>query len=179
LLLGKIYGNAEVGHKFDVGIYPEDFIRTSHYQTLREIFSVLQNYRGFKKFVRSKTLRKCDFFIANPGFILEFDESQHFTNPRKIALEHYPEDFELGFDRKRWIRLCKEIDAKDNDPPYRDEQRAWYDTLRDFLPEVEGLKPTIRIFSKDFQWCSLTPNNSTDIEEFKSILERRKTNVDD
>lgn len=177
-MLEKIYGNVKVRYKFDIGVYPGDFIHTPHYQVLREIFNALQIYRWYKRFVRSKTLRKCDFFIPNSGFILEFDESQHFTNPRKIALEHYPRDFELGFDRERWIGLCEKINAKDNDPRYRDEQRAWYDTLRDFLPEVEGLKPTIRIFSKDFQWCNLDPNNPADVEEFKSILEGRKTNVD-
>lgn len=172
VLLKKIYGNVEVSYKFDVGVLPEHFIHTPHYQTLKEIFNTLQNYRGHKEFVRSKTLRKCDFFIPKHRFILEFDESQHFTIPRKIALEHYPEGFKLGFDRERWIELCKEVNRKDNDPPYRDEQRAWYDALRDFLPEVEGLRPTIRIFSKDFQWCSLDPDNPVDIEEFKSILER-------
>lgn len=171
-MLEKIYGDVKVNWKFDIGVYPENFIYTPHYQKLREIFSVLQKYRGYKEFVRAKTLPNCDFFIPNPGFILEFDESQHFTKPRRIALTHYPEDFELGFDRKRWIRLCEKIEAKDNDPPYRDEQRAWYDTLRDFLPKMEGLKPTTRIFSRDFQWCSLDPDSPTDAEEFKSILER-------
>jgi hypothetical protein len=34
--------------------------------------------------------------------------------------------------------LCEEINAKDNYPPYRDEQRAWYDTLRDFLASDKG-----------------------------------------
>ena len=105
--------------------------------------------------------------------ILEFDESQHFTLPRKVALEHYPEELALGFDRKMWIDLCVRIDSKDSDPPYRDEQRAWYDTLRDFLPELEGLNPTARIFAKDFEWCNLDPSNPLDVEKFKSLLYRR------
>jgi len=75
-------------------------------------------------------------------------------------------------DKKRWIELCETINAKDNDTrtSYRDEQRAWYDTLRDFLPSVKGIKPTIRLFSKDFVWCSLDPNNPLDVQKFKRYL---------
>lgn len=131
---------------------------------------MLQNYRGFKRFVRTKTLPRCDFFILNPGFILEFDESQHFTIPRKITLELYPENFKLGFNRERWIKLCKKINARDNDPPFRDEQRAWYDTLRDFLPALLGLKPTVRLFVRDFVWCSLDPDNPSDVKKFERFL---------
>ena len=101
--------------------------------------------------------------MSSRRFIVEFDESQHFTEPRKIALENYPIELELGFDRKKWIKLCEEIKAKDDDPPLRDEQRTWYDTLRDFLPAIKGLKPTIRLFAKDYQWCDLDANNPSDV----------------
>ena len=117
-------------------------------------------------------LPHCDFFIPNPGFILEFDESQHFTLPRKIALERYPDDLKMGFSRERWMMLCQRIDSKDNDPPYRDEQRAWYDTLRDFLPAIKGLKPTVRLFARDFVWCSLDPDDPSDVRRFKNLLMR-------
>ena len=103
---------------------------------------------------------------------MEFDESQHFTLPRKVALENYPEQLELGFDRRRWIDLCKKINAEDNDPLHRDEQRAWYDTLRDFVPLVRGLKPTTRLFARDFIWCSLDPNNPSSLEKFEKILKK-------
>ena len=169
-ILEKIYGNAERGHKLEVGATPEAFRNTPYYQALREIFEVLQKHRGFKEFAKASTLPNCDFFMSDPGLVVEFDESQHFTLPRKIALEHYPENLELGFGRKKWIRLSKTINAKDDDPPYRDEQRAWYDTLRDFLPALTGLKPTIRLFSKDFKWCSLKPGNPSDVQHFKVIL---------
>lgn len=171
-LLSKIFGEVKPGFKLDAGVYPEDFKDTAFYEKLVEIYEALQNYRGFKDFVKARTLPSCDFYIPDPGFIIEFDESQHFTTPRKIALEHYPE-FELGFDRERWLTLCERINAKDNDPPYRDEQRAWYDTLRDFIPAVKGLKPTVRLFSQDFQWCSLDPEKPLDVEKFRSIIERK------
>lgn len=169
-ILEKIYGRVEQNYKFEIGTYPEDFKNTQHYNNLKEIYESLQNHRGFKKFIKAKTLPNSDFFIPNPGFIVEFDESQHFTLPRRIALEHYPTKLELGFDEKRWGTICIKINAKDNDPFYRDEQRAWYDTLRDFLPALAGLKPTVRLLARDFEWCSLDPDNPLDVKRFESFL---------
>lgn len=173
-MLRKIYGKVEVNHELKAGTKPEDYKEAPFYPEITEIFSRLQNHRGHKNFVKSKTLPRCDFFVLDPGFIVEFDESQHFTACRKIALSNYPRRLELRFDRERWIKLCEKIDAKDNDPPYRDEQRAWYDTLRDFIPTIKGFEPTVRMFSRDLQWCSLNPNVPTDVSRFKTILERRK-----
>jgi len=169
-LIEKIYGKVEVNYKFNAGTHLEDFKDTPHYHKLKEIYEALQYYRGFKEFIKAKTLPNCDFFVPNPGFIVEFDESQHFTIPRKITLERYPSELELEFSREKWIKLCEEINTKDNDPPHRDEQRAWYDTLRDFLPVILGLKPTVRLFAKDFAWCSLNPEKASDVEKFKSRL---------
>jgi len=169
-LLEKIFGKVEQNYKFEIGTYPDDFKNTPIYDNLKLIYETLQAYRGFKEFVRAKSLPNCDFFVLNPGFIVEFDESQHFTEPRRITLENYPKELILGFDKEKWIALCKEIKAKDNDPPYRDEQRAWYDTLRDFLPSIIDLKPTIRLYAGDLIWCSLDPNNQDHVKEFKSKL---------
>ena len=173
-LLEKIYGKVEQNYnKFKIGTKPDDFKNTPYYYELRRIFEALQNHRDFKEFVKSKTLRNCDFFVSNKGFIVEFDETQHFTEPRRITLVNYPEELELGFDKKKWIELCKRIQAKDNVPPYRDEQRAWYDTLRDFLPLIKSLKPTVRLFAKDYVWCScFDPNNSSDVKKFENILKK-------
>lgn len=178
-LLEKIYGNVKPNFKFEVGTHPEDFKNTPYYNKLNEIYEALQNHRGFKEFIKAQTLPNCDFFIPNSGFIVEFDESQHFTLPRKMTLKLYPENIELGFDRKRWIMLCERIDAKDNDPPYRDEQRAWYDTLRDFLPVIKGLKATVRLFAGDFMWCGLESYKTQDVEKFKSLITMDQRYIDE
>lgn len=169
-LLGSIYGDVESNYKFKVGVKPEDYRDTSYYYKLKEIYETLQNNRGFKDFVKTKTLSNVDFFIPNPGFILEFDESQHFTLPRLISLNAYPSDLKLGFDRNKWTEICDTINAKDNEPVFRDEQRAWYDTLRDFIPNVKKLEPTVRLYSNDCIWCSLDPSNPADILKFKHML---------
>jgi len=166
----KVFGEVQDSPRFEVGTFPEDFKHTPYYDNLKEIYEVLQKHRGFSEIVKTRSLPSSDLFVKDPGFIFEYDESQHFTKPREIALEHYPKDLKLGFDRKRWIELCKKVNAKDNDPPYRDEQRAWYETIRDFLPAIQGFEPTVRVFMKDFVWCSLNPDNPLDVERFKNIL---------
>jgi hypothetical protein len=111
-----------------------------------------------------------DFFLPQQGMIVEFDESQHFTETRKITLSHYPSDLILGFSRDIWMKHCDETQAYDNDPPFRDEQRAWYDTLRDFLPEIKGFPPTIRLYARDIEWCTLDPKKSEDVKKFRNVL---------
>ncbi len=176
-MLIKIYGEVSTGckfKKFEIGTRPDDHRASPFYKDLKAIFKELQSYRNHKNFVKTRTLRGCDFFAPEPGVIIEFDESQHFTVCRKLSLLLYPEDLAVGFSLKKWIKLCDIINAKDNNPRYRDEQRAWCDTLRDFLPTTKGLKPTIRLFSRDFQWCSMNPENPYHLKIFKAILEGKE-----
>jgi hypothetical protein len=157
-----------------VGVLPEDFINSQFYHEIKDIFLSLKECRGHEDFVRASNLPRVDFYVPKPGFIVEFDESQHFTARRKESLLKYPDTLEIGFNANKWVELCEKTDAKDNDPPYRDEQRAWYDTLRDFLPTIKQLIPTIRVFSKDFRWCNLNPEVQSDIKKFKALLEGTK-----
>lgn len=171
-LLEKIHARVDQNCKLEAGTLPEDFCNTPFYDELREIYAALQRHRGFKEFVKAKKLPNCDFLTQNPSFIVEFDESQHFTLPRKITLERYPNDLKLGFSRERWMMLCEKTNARDNNPAYRDEQRAWYDTLRDFLPTAKNLDPTVRLCAGDSKWCSLDPDNVTDVTKFKRIVRK-------
>jgi hypothetical protein len=173
-MLRKIYGEVKSNYKFEVGVLPEDFINSQFYHEIKDIFLALKECRGHEDFVRTSNLPRVDFYVPKPGFLVEFDESQHFTACRKESLLKYPDTLEIGFNANKWIELCEKTDAKDNDPPYRDEQRAWYDTLRDFLPTIKQLLPTIRLFSKDFRWCNLNPEVQSDIKKFKALLEDRK-----
>jgi hypothetical protein len=175
-MLEKLFGKVEPNFLFRIKPLPSTFEGTEYHEVLEDIFSKLQKYRGFKDFIKARLLPRCDYFVPDPGIIVEFDESQHFTIPRKITLQNYPPSLRLGFDREKWMRLCDTLRKKDNNPPYRDEQRAWYDTLRDFLPSIKNLAPTIRLFSSDYVWCSLNPENETDVEKFKEILEGANEN---
>jgi hypothetical protein len=172
-LLEVIYGTVQRNPKVEATTNPEDYKQSPLYPALHEIYIALQQHRGYKDFVRTPTMPNCDFWIPNPGFILEFDESQHFTACRALALERYPGDFFCGFDRDSWLRSCRTIAAEDHDPPFRDEQRAWYDTLRDFVPHAKGFYPTLRLFASEFQWCKLKADVSRDVETFRQILAER------
>lgn len=134
-------------------IRASNFIQRSIKSSLIRIYQSLQNHRGHTKFVRRRKLPACDYYIPALNLILEFDESQHFTSPRALTLKNYPKQNKLGYNKREWIERCDKIDRHDNDPPHRDETRAWYDTLRDLLPPNFGMKPTVRIFSKQMIWC--------------------------
>lgn len=172
-LLRALYGSVEKNHRFALGVKPEDYRDCDHFGALTAILTALESRRGFKNFVRAPSLPEVDYFVPAPGFILEFDESQHFTLPRKLALELYPRGLELGFSRDRWIALCASIDAKDDDPPFRDEQRAWYDTLRDFAPAVEKLRPTVRLYAGAMRWCALDAGDPGDRSRFRALVESK------
>ncbi|MDE0144852.1 MAG: carbon-nitrogen hydrolase family protein [Nitrospira sp.] len=170
-ILERIYGTCLRNHRVSWPAHLSSYKRTSIYSALKNVAIVLEKYRGFdiKDFVRAETLAPCDFWVPDPGFIVEFDESQHFTSPRKLALSAYPGGQPLGFSRECWTALCEQHNAKDDDPPYRDEQRAWYDTLRDFVPSLEGFGPTVRLYARDFVWCSLDADSSQDRRRFLAI----------
>jgi len=169
-LLREIYGEVRRNYRIKIGTLPEDYNGQRIHGQLSTIYSALQNYRGFTEFVGVRYI-DADFFVPEPGFIVEFDESQHFTEPRKIALSYYPSDLKTGFSREVWMKHCDEICAHDGNPPFRDEQRAWYDTLRDFLPEIKGFLPTMRLYAKEMTWCSLDVKNGDDIMKFKELIE--------
>jgi hypothetical protein len=170
-LLGRAYGEVLVNHRVArMGTRPEDYGTSGYYGALSAIYRSLQGYRGQPDFVRARTLRACDFFIPDPGFIVEFDETQHFTLARRLALSLYPRDMKLGFDKARWMALCKRIGARDNHPLYRDEQRAWCDTLRDFAPALLGMRQTLRLHSRDLVWCAMSPTDEAALLTFTQAL---------
>ena len=122
-------------------------------KSLGSIYRALQNYRGYQDFVCARRFPSSDYYIKRLNCLVEFDESQHFTAPRALALRLYPRTVQPGFDKEEWLNRCNTLNRHDNHPPYRDEQRAWYDTLRDILPACFGMNPTIRILAKEFIWC--------------------------
>lgn len=135
----------------DVLHLPE--ISKSKARSIKEIYSKLQQHRGYQNFVGVSKLPRCDYYIKPLNCLIEIDESQHFTAPRALTLSSYPRGIKLGYDKKIWLRRCKELDRHDNDPVDRDEKRAWYDTLRDLLPAYFGMNPTIRVWAKEMVWC--------------------------
>lgn len=170
-LLEALFGKAEVNWDLKVACRLDDHKDAKLYGVLEQIHTALQTHRGFNQFVKSKKLPRVDFFVPDRNLIIEFDESQHFTKPRDIALSLYPNDNDLGFSVARWRTLCMQLDKRDNDPPYRDEQRAWYDTLRDFAPRLLGQGRIVRLYSRDQTWCALNPESNSDLKFFEQYFE--------
>jgi len=102
-----------------------------------------------------------DAYFPEPYHCLfEFDELQHFTSFRAQTLRGYPAHIPLGFDLRLYLQFCAEkltvalqkggdsFRRKTADFPFvngRGAQRAFFDTFRDWLPPLHGLRPTVRI----------------------------------
>ncbi len=172
-LLTAIYGQCRVNYSFPWSARPEDYASTPIGSRLRQIRTALGDLRGHRNFIKSTQVPPCDYFLTDPPFILEFDESQHFSRPRLVALHNYPENTPIGFSISRWRDLCSEIDAKDDEPFDRDERRAWYDTLRDLVPSIHGFRPTVRVHAEEFPWCSLDADSAHGLESFWTLLQGR------
>ena len=100
------------------------------------------------------------YFPAPYHFIFEFDELQHFTSCRQKTLVFYSMDFPLAFDPQKYVQFCAEhheaaiqkgsdrFRRKTADFPFvngRAAQRAFFDTFRDWLPPLHGLRPPLRL----------------------------------
>lgn len=101
--------------------------------------SALANYTGNTDFVKKNVSLRCDFAVAGHHLIIEYDERQHFSQARKIALETYP-GIPLSYDRGLWIKACTDIQASSKSHVNRDETRAFYDSIRDMEAAQNGYR---------------------------------------
>jgi hypothetical protein len=137
---------------------------------LGQIFTALTDHRGHSGFATAGRRLVCDIVIPSKRLIVEYDERQHFTAPRAIALKLYPKDTAICFDRAEWIAHCNAIAAKDNDPPYRDEQRAFYDSVRDILASANGYRVVrLKHGALDWQTCDA----DTELSELSALFAMR------
>ena len=149
-LLRQRYRHVSLEAKFPWLFVPA---RDADRVVLARIWENLHEYRGYNTFSNSGIQLACDFYLPDRRLIIEYDERQHFTKPRAISLALYPSDLAIGFDRDEWIRSCERIDAHDPDPVYRDEQRAYYDAVRDILATENGLR-LVRLRHGQQDWTS-------------------------
>ena len=168
-LLSRIDGSVKQQYDLGMPAHLDSYRSVSCFASLESIYDGLRGYRGYNSFVKASRLPKVDYYLPACQLVVEFDESQHFTRPRFISLSHYPSDLMLGYDRHKWMELSRRLDKKDNDPPYRDEQRAWYDTLRDFSSVVLGIRPTVRLYASDKRWCSMEAYKAEDVAFFRAL----------
>jgi hypothetical protein len=174
-ILTAIYGDCRVNHQFPWPARPEDYENSAIGNSLELIRKAVGEWRGHRDFIKSPQVPPCDFYVVSaPPFILEFDESQHFSQARLITLQLYPKTLSMGFSLTRGQDLCREISSVDDQPIDRDERRAWYDTLRDLVPIVYGFKPTVRLYAGEDEWCGFDPANAVQRNTFRELLEARR-----
>jgi hypothetical protein len=80
-LLTAIYGDCQMNQSFSWSSRPEDYVNTPIGDLLQRICAGVGALRGHRDFIKSAEMPPCDFYISDPPFILEFDESQHFSPP--------------------------------------------------------------------------------------------------
>lgn len=144
------------GNKVDIERNIEEISSANSFdnpEDYEKIISKLSSYRGNKNFKNKNRKPECDFIIEHKRLIIEYDERQHFSKARAICLTNYPKDIKTFFDKATWLKLCNDINAKDNDPKDRDETRAFYDTVRDIEAYRNGWY-LIRFYHGEFDWAN-------------------------
>jgi len=170
--LMKRWGPVECEHRFPDIQVPDLENRASMPIVFKNILTALEQARGFRIKGRKGLALAFDLYLPKVKAVIEFDERQHFTPLRAVALRVYPAQLKLGFDKKRWIRLAEKIRAGDNSPAYRDEQRAFYDAIRDIYAVKLGLRPVIRIFEEDVLWEKANSASTAEAVKIFSEIEK-------
>lgn len=165
IILQKKLGLMETEKKLDCIKVPSLSNLPLEYE---EIYSNLLQYSNEGK-IREGLLLPCDIYHEKHKLIVEYDERQHFTLPRRITLENYPDSIRLNFPRRDWIEQCININAKDGNPPGRDNIRAFYDCVRDVEAAKNGFR-LVRIKHGDFDWENYDENNKVHADYLDNLL---------
>ena len=146
-LLYELFGEVETEKKYDWATSP----RTE--KVYMDIIANIEKLCGTRSFANKKYKMAFDFVCEKQKLIIEYDERQHFTKQRKIALMSYPSNIRLYYEKKMWIKACDDINTrlKSKDRPYRDETRAFYESIRDIESYRNGYR-LIRIMHGQFDF---------------------------
>lgn len=118
-------------------------------KTYPQLYKSLKDYRQHDNFVKNRKLQ-CDFVSESNKIIIEYDERQHFTEPRRISLLNYP-DIPVYFDKEKWIKASEDIQAVGDFLYNSDVARAYYDSIRDIEAYNHGYK-LFRIMHNEFDF---------------------------
>lgn len=167
LVLNKYFNGEVVSEKtFNWLVTPGNKINYNK-ELYGNLITRLKDYRSNTNFAKENYRLKCDFVCQSKKVIFEYDERQHFTHARKIALDVYKNVIDLHYNVDHWTCACNDISAKDNWPLNRDEARAFYDSVRDIEAFNNGYR-LIRIMHGEFDWESADAveylNNILDID---------------
>lgn len=165
-VLQKKFGLIETEKKFD-------WLKTPFLKDLPKEY--INIYNSLLTYCKDGNVKEgfslpCDFYFDDYGLLVEYDERQHFSIPRKITLENYPNNLKLNFSREKWINTCDDIRAKDGNPPGRDNIRAFYDCVRDIEISKKREFKLVRVRHGDFDWEKFDHNNNSHVEYLDSLI---------
>jgi hypothetical protein len=153
------------------------------YVSLRAIFKALRGNAEAHALKRERPLNCDASFGGSYNFIFEFDEIQHFSSFRLKTFDFYPQGLKLGYNLERYRDYCKKHMVEANsyrqakttdDFPFaggRTAQRAYFDAVRDLLPPVHGLNPTLRI--AEFEVARVVANDKAGQGIIRDMLRDR------
>lgn len=93
-----------------------------------------------------------DMMFEERGWLVEYDEQQHFTSDRLLTFDRYPTDVDVAYDIVEYQSLARRLSgtadryraAKQSaDFPFyggRRSQRAYFDAVRDLVAPFFGLR---------------------------------------
>ena len=161
---------------------PENF--REHYDAAMALYTELNGDSEGTKAKADGYLIPDAYFSEPYHFIFEFDELQHFTKYRERTFQFYPENIPLAYAPQKYKQFCQQHHTAalakgparfrrlTADFPYangRAAQRAFFDTFRDWLPPLHGLKPTVRL--AEFEVAPILNGELTDAQA-KAHMER-------
>ena len=140
---------------------PDDELRRSTIAALERIYLTLG---GDLAVLETKaTPLRGDFIHMATGTLIELDQSQHFTSFRLRALEMYPPDVPLGFDKEKYMQLCRTWQSSPTTTCAprkpstgvggRQRQRAYYDALRGLTTPSDGAASADKMNAADIIIC--------------------------
>jgi hypothetical protein len=155
-----------------------------HFPTIDRIFTELKGDHKNAQVKRNMPIPFDAYFGGDYNFIIEFDEIQHFSTPRMRTLELYPRNIGLGFNLNQYRRWCgtyrseadqyrRTITPRDfNFDGGRTAQRAFFDAMKDLVPQMNGLRPTVRISS--FELPSPLEDSGFCLEKLRALLDEKR-----
>ena len=129
-------------------------------ETLTAIYARLNGDVSVLHAARANLLLPVELVHPPTGTVIEVDGREHFTSFRLTALELYPADAALGFDREEHMDLCRGL-ARETDGLSRGlaakgfgfggvpRERAYHDALYDLAVPAMGHPPVVRIAAVD------------------------------
>ena len=129
-------------------------------EVLGAIFARLRGDLAVLHAARENLLLPVHLLHEPTGTLIEVDDSSRFTSFRLAALELYPADAELGFDREAYADLCRKWCARTDDLDRGlaakgfgfggvQRERAYHDALRDLAAPAMGHPPVVRFSAVD------------------------------